>query len=105
MIITLTQGFLFDHQCNAMQCNDVHKNSTNSSDTLFIYYSKPMDIYLFKEAVSHVTRISRVIKQPQGNALLLGLQGTGRQSLARLATYIAEYELFEILLSRNYGVE
>jgi dynein heavy chain len=64
-----------------------------------------MDIYLFEEAAAQLAKISRTLKQSQGNALLLGSEGTGRQSLAKLATYIVEYELFEVLARRNYGKE
>jgi len=43
-----------------------------------------------------VARISRIIRQPKGNGLLLGVGGSGRQSLARLSTYIMTYTLRQI---------
>jgi dynein heavy chain len=49
----------------------------------------PMKLILFLDACDHVCKIGRVLRQPQGNALLLGVGGSGRQSLARLATYIS----------------
>ena len=64
---------------------------------------KPMNLVLFDDALQHLTRIHRVIRMDQGHALLVGVGGSGRQSLARLAAYAAGCEVFEITLSRGYG--
>jgi dynein heavy chain len=53
-----------------------------------------MKLILFLDACDHVARICRVLRQPLGNALLLGVGGSGRQSLARLATFISQYKQF-----------
>jgi len=63
-----------------------------------------MKLVMFLDACDHVSRIERVIRQPLGNALLLGVGGSGRQSLARLATFIANYKIFQIEVVKGYGM-
>ncbi|KAI4504209.1 hypothetical protein M0802_000680 [Mischocyttarus mexicanus] len=63
-----------------------------------------LDLVLFQDAVEHICRIIRVISQPRGNMLLVGIGGSGRQSLSRIASYMCELTTYQISVTKQYKV-
>jgi len=91
-------------------------------------FNSIMNLVLFDDAVRYVCQISRIIESPRGNALLVGVGGsgnhfhqfynlatfnefhfhdiceTGKQSLARLAAYLSGVDVFQTALRKGFGI-
>jgi dynein heavy chain len=72
------------------------KEATESAlnDYNHMHVSKKMNLVLFVSAIEHIVKIHRVITTEYGNALLVGVGGSGRKSLTELASFIASQETF-----------
>ena len=60
------------------------------------------EIVLFDDALEHLTRIYRVLRLDRGHLLLIGVGGSGKKLLSKLAAFTARCQIFEIQLTRNY---
>ncbi|CRK98972.1 CLUMA_CG011958, isoform A [Clunio marinus] len=78
----------------AYQCLDEY-NSTHKTK---------MDVVLFEYALQHLNKICRIMSLPGGSALLVGMSGSGRQSMATLAAAILNQSLFQPEITKNYGL-
>lgn len=89
----LTDRDKLNHQCT------VGLDDFNQSNP-----SKKMNLVLFMDAIEHVVKIHRIITTSYGNALLVGVGGSGRKSLTELSTSIACFETIQIEIVKGYGL-
>jgi dynein heavy chain len=62
-----------------------------------------MNLVLFDDAIRHVCRITRIVSSPSGHALLVGVGGSGKQSLTKLSAFICELSPFSMTVSSSYS--
>nr|XP_040226033.2 dynein axonemal heavy chain 10 isoform X2 [Anopheles coluzzii] len=62
-----------------------------------------MNLVLFEDCLEHLTRVHRTLRMHRGHVMLVGIGGSGKQSITRLAAFAAGCEIFEIVLSRGYN--
>jgi dynein heavy chain len=78
-------------------------------DKLSAYNQQPkvqkMNIVLFREAIIHIAKIYRVLNQPRGHVLLVGVGGSGRHSLTRLCSYIARMNCDQLEIRRDFTLK
>lgn len=56
----------------------------------------------FDDAIRHLCRLCRVLKQPCGNMMLVGVGGTGKRTTAKLAATVCDYLYAEPKLTNRY---
>ncbi|KAJ1932408.1 dynein heavy chain, partial [Kickxella alabastrina] len=71
---------------------------------LRVFYEEELDVplVLFNDVLDHVLRIDRVFRQHQGHALLIGVSGAGKTTLARFVAWMNGLAVFQVKAHRRY---
>eukprot|EP00931_Biecheleriopsis_adriatica_P036383 TRINITY_DN2095_c0_g1_i5.p1 TRINITY_DN2095_c0_g1~~TRINITY_DN2095_c0_g1_i5.p1 ORF type:complete len:4649 (-),score=1173.32 TRINITY_DN2095_c0_g1_i5:61-14007(-) len=68
-----------------------------------LYPSRAMNLVLFDEAMQNMMKINRTIQQKRGSTMLVGVGGSGKQSLARLSAFTSQHYIFQITITKQYN--
>ena len=66
--------------------------------------AKKMSLVIFDDALAHLLRLTRTVNAAAGSAMLVGVGGSGKTSLTRLASCICKHFMFQIALTKSYGL-
>jgi dynein heavy chain len=64
-----------------------------------------MNLVFFEDAIDHVIRIARILRQPRGSMMFIGVGGSGKQSLTRLCSHMLGCLCSQVELSKNFGTK
>jgi len=73
-------------------------------ELLMVYNSDAdtqMNLVFFQDCIQHLARIARILRQQRGNAMLVGVGGSGRSSMAKLAASINSMSTFMIEITKS----
>jgi len=79
------------------------------TEKLSLYNMQPklikMDLVLFKDAITHVAKIYRVLNLKRGHAFLVGVGGSGRHSLTRLSAFMSTMNIYELTVFKGFQLK
>jgi len=72
---------------------------------LKVFYEEELEVklVLFNEVLDHILRINRVLQQPQGHMLLIGVSGGGKTVLSRFVAWMNGMTVFTIKVNNRYS--
>jgi dynein heavy chain len=73
-------------------------------DNYNVEFPTQMNLVFFQDALTHTAKIARILTQPRGNAMLIGVGGSGKQSLTKMASFVCGMDCLSIEINRGYGI-
>lgn len=74
----------------------------NSKLKIFNEEELSVKLVLFDQCLHHILRIDRVLRQPLGHLLLVGVSGAGKTTLSKFVSWLNGLQTFQIKAGRNY---
>ncbi len=86
--------------------DDIRRRTTEYMDALNQEKKlKHADLVLFDDCLKYLIKLIRIIQTPQGSAMLVGVGGSGKQSITRLAAYCSQHKIVQIGSDRADKIE
>ena len=63
-----------------------------------------MHLIFFAQCASHVCRVARLLQWEGGNVSMVGVGGSGKQSVVRLAAYLRGFEVVQLPTMSSYSL-
>jgi dynein heavy chain len=64
-----------------------------------------MNIVLFKDAITHIAKIYRIINLKRGHAFLVGVGGSGRHSLTRMSAFLSKMNVYQLEVFKGFNLK
>ncbi len=64
-----------------------------------------MDLVIFEDVLRHLCRVHRILHMERGHMLFMGINGSGRESISRLAAFIADVTFFTSRIHGNHDLD
>ncbi|CAL5987537.1 Dynein_heavy chain [Hexamita inflata] len=74
-------------------------------DELLLSNPLAQHIVLTDEVIETILKIDRVIKQPVGHLLLVGISGVGKTTLAKFTAWLNNYECYDVQTHKKYTLQ
>lgn len=79
------------------------KQLEQSLDDFNMSNTGKMNLVFFDDCMDHILRVARVLRQPRGNAMMIGVGGSGKQSATRLASHMLEMDFRQVEITKRFG--
>eukprot|EP01059_Diplonema_ambulator_P000955 TRINITY_DN1073_c1_g3_i1.p1 TRINITY_DN1073_c1_g3~~TRINITY_DN1073_c1_g3_i1.p1 ORF type:complete len:4809 (+),score=2284.26 TRINITY_DN1073_c1_g3_i1:72-14498(+) len=90
----------------AYQNNDIEELRSHIQGKLKVFAEEELDVQLvvFDSVLEHILRIDRIIRQPLGHMLLVGVAGAGKTVLSKFVAWHSGMTIFQIKAHRGYTI-
>lgn len=90
------------------EVQEMEKLKENLEEALISCNNAPravkLDMVLFEQAITMVTKVHRIFATERGHLVLAGLPSVGRKTVCRLASFVEDMNLTRLEITKNFGL-